>query len=65
MHFGGQGERVLLLQVKQRQEEYQALHYGALQRLQQWTSESLHKQGEIQTFCVLYSLRHSLAPRCI
>ncbi len=33
-------------QVQQRQKEYEALHHGALQRLQQWKTQLLHQQGD-------------------
>lgn len=33
-------------QVEQRQEEYQALRHGALQRLQQWKEQVLQQQGD-------------------
>ena len=32
-------------QVQQRQKEYEALHHGALQRLQEWKADLLHQQG--------------------
>ncbi|KAL0032078.1 hypothetical protein WJX77_004042 [Trebouxia sp. C0004] len=31
--------------VQQRQKEYDALHHGAMQRLQQWSTQLLHQQG--------------------
>ncbi|KAL0050730.1 hypothetical protein WJX82_005993 [Trebouxia sp. C0006] len=31
--------------VQQRQKEYEALHHGALQRLQEWKADLLHQQG--------------------
>lgn len=47
-----------LWQVKQRQDEYQALHHGALLRLQQWKHHLL-QQGE-QPTCCLSQLQHRM-----
>ncbi|KAL0025844.1 hypothetical protein WJX79_005914 [Trebouxia sp. C0005] len=39
--------------VQQRQKEYEALHHGALQRLQQWNTQLLHQQGPTSSPAVI------------